>query len=668
MIRTLPILLIMFLLTQCVPPTEERLTEVRTDFEDPILQRIHDFQDRQLSDSLYVYLRHKDPSYRFASAMAFGSTKANEGIDSLLPLLSDEIEKVRVATAYALGQIGDAQAEEPLVQAFEQYDTAGTWARANAAILEAIGKCGSAEYLKYLSTISTYQYSDTLLLEGQAYGLYRFMRRGITSEEGTQQMLKFVTDAGYPNGTRFIAANYFERATDLPFAEYDQQLVEVLRREDDPRIRMSLVIGLGKAKTERARDGLLGLYALEQDYRVKCNILRALANFPYAEVESTIVGALDNPNYHIARTASEFLLNYGQPEAAKSYWQKAKDSLPSEVQLTLYAAANRHLPVFMSQTRDALNYELRMRYDQTEDLLERSMILLALGEFGWNYRYIKQKALSDENPMIRSTAVEAIGKAMQIPDFRTYYGNSYRRVRLEISQILQEAIASGDAGMTYHAARIFRTPGVSFRGTLDSLTLLEDALRSLELPREIEAYNELQQTIDFFEDRDNTRPRTPNFNHPIDWEQVTAVPNNASVVLKTNRGEIELELLPQYAPGSVINFVRLAKTDFYDGKTFHRVVPNHVIQGGCPRGDGFGGLDYSIRTEVPYLHYKKAGYVGMASAGLHTESTQFFITHAPRIHLDGNYTIFARVVSGLETVHAIQRGDQIIDVELTFQE
>ncbi|NRB62159.1 MAG: peptidylprolyl isomerase [Saprospiraceae bacterium] len=122
--------------------------------------------------------------------------------------------------------------------------------------------------------------------------------------------------------------------------------------------------------------------------------------------------------------------------------------------------------------------------------------------------------------------------------------------------------------------------------------------------------------------------------------------------------------MPEQAPGSVANFISLAVDNFFNDKPFHRVVPNFVIQGGCPRGDGYGGLNYSIRSELADLYYDQAGYVGMASAGNHTEGTQFFITHSPTPHLDGNYTIFARVIDGLSNVYAIEIGDTIERIEI----
>ena len=94
-------------------------------------------------------------------------------------------------------------------------------------------------------------------------------------------------------------------------------------------------------------------------------------------------------------------------------------------------------------------------------------------------------------------------------------------------------------------------------------------------------------------------------------------------------------------------------------------MPNFVIQGGGTRGDGWGLLDYSIRTEVPMMYYDRGGFVGMASAGKDTEGTQWFITHSPTPHLDGRYSIFAKVVEGMDIVHKLTIGDEIEKVTIT---
>jgi cyclophilin family peptidyl-prolyl cis-trans isomerase len=151
----------------------------------------------------------------------------------------------------------------------------------------------------------------------------------------------------------------------------------------------------------------------------------------------------------------------------------------------------------------------------------------------------------------------------------------------------------------------------------------------------------------------------------IDWSKLNTITDTTVVNIITDRGTIKAHLYADEAPGSVVNFVSLVQNGFYNGKVFHRVVPNFVIQTGCPRGDGYGSLDYTIRSELPAMYYDDEGYIGMASAGNHTEGTQWFITHSPTPHLDGNYTIFAKVTQGMDVVHQIKVGDRIKEIIIT---
>jgi peptidyl-prolyl cis-trans isomerase B (cyclophilin B) len=131
-----------------------------------------------------------------------------------------------------------------------------------------------------------------------------------------------------------------------------------------------------------------------------------------------------------------------------------------------------------------------------------------------------------------------------------------------------------------------------------------------------------------------------------------------AVTIETDRGDIELELYPQYAPVTVNNFVFLAGEGFYDGVSFHRVIANFMIQGGDPTGTGRGGPGYRFGDELrgnPLEH--ETGVISMANAGPNTNGSQFFITHSPQPHLNGRHTVFGKVTAGQDVVDAIQQGD-----------
>jgi cyclophilin family peptidyl-prolyl cis-trans isomerase len=128
--------------------------------------------------------------------------------------------------------------------------------------------------------------------------------------------------------------------------------------------------------------------------------------------------------------------------------------------------------------------------------------------------------------------------------------------------------------------------------------------------------------------------------------------------VSTSSGEFTIELLPEDAPLTVDNFIQLASRGYFNGVRVHRVVPNFVIQDGDPRGDGNGGPGYQIRCEINQVTYDR-GAVGMALSGKDTGGSQWFVTHSPQPHLDGGYTVFGRVVRGMNVVDAIARGDTI---------
>lgn len=139
--------------------------------------------------------------------------------------------------------------------------------------------------------------------------------------------------------------------------------------------------------------------------------------------------------------------------------------------------------------------------------------------------------------------------------------------------------------------------------------------------------------------------------------------------IETDFGTIEIELFDKEAPGTVANFQKLIEEGFYDGLTFHRVIPGFVAQGGCPRGDGTGGPGYTIPCETegnPHKHVR--GALSMAHRGPNTGGSQFFIVYAPQPHLDGVHTVFGQVVSGMEAVDLLQAGDKMNKVTFTETE
>ena len=130
--------------------------------------------------------------------------------------------------------------------------------------------------------------------------------------------------------------------------------------------------------------------------------------------------------------------------------------------------------------------------------------------------------------------------------------------------------------------------------------------------------------------------------------------------MKTEKGDIRIELFDEDAPNTVKNFIDLIQDGFYDGLNFHRVIPNFVIQGGCPNGTGTGGPGYHIPCEINTQKHL-TGSLSMAHAGKDTGGSQFFICHSPQPHLDGVHTVFGKTPD-MDVVNSIEPGDTIISV------
>ena len=135
-----------------------------------------------------------------------------------------------------------------------------------------------------------------------------------------------------------------------------------------------------------------------------------------------------------------------------------------------------------------------------------------------------------------------------------------------------------------------------------------------------------------------------------------------TAIMKTEKGDIHIEFFDVDAPNTVKNFTDLIQDGFYDGLNFHRVIPNFVIQGGCPNGTGTGGPGYHIPCEIN-ANKHLAGSLSMAHAGKDTGGSQFFICHSPQAHLDAVHTVFGKT-SDMSVVNSIEPGDKIISVSL----
>ncbi len=628
----------------------EAKTPVKNIFHDKTLQKIYSLQNQRDSKGLFPYLKEKNPVFRKAAVLAFASVQDAAAIEPLSALFEDTDEGIRAAAAYAIGQIKDKTAEPILIKTYEKEKSPAV----KQNILEAIGKCGTMDGLAFITNLNI-EKEETLLFVGQAWALYRFALQNIVSEQGTAQAIELISP-DIPEKTRFIAANYLARAREIDLKKYHAQLLNAFETEKNLFTRMNLISAMGKALHPEVLKRLKILVNAGLDYRMKVNAIGALGGFEYNQIKETIFDRLGDTNVNISIAAAEFLLANGTNTDAETYFEKALILSLWRSRATLLTAALRYADKDNKALKKKISNAIIDIYKKSQNNYEKANLLRALAGDPANYSFVETQAFSHIGSIVGTNAMDAL-----VAMSRAAKEND--KMITQFARIFQKAVGSRDSAVVTLAAGILREPEMNFKERFKDTEFLTTALNNCKLPEDLEARLELQKTIDFFNDTKTAEDSLPVKNAPIDWELVAAIAPDQRVTIKTEKGNIVIQLMVNQSPGSVSNFIRLIKENFYKNSFIHRVVPNFVIQDGCPRGDGWGSPPFTIGSELGPLYYEE-GSVGMASAGKDTEGSQWFITHSPTPHLDGRYTIFGKVVSGMDVVHKLEVGDKILNFEL----
>ncbi|MEO8502291.1 MAG: peptidylprolyl isomerase [Acidobacteriota bacterium] len=263
-------------------------------------------------------------------------------------------------------------------------------------------------------------------------------------------------------------------------------------------------------------------------------------------------------------------------------------------------------------------------------------------EAAWN---AARAALVDPDPIVRSTAIEGLG------------------AQLPLAEITRGLAAS--AGDRLDDAQLSLMRALGARAKAEKVEPAERAGCLATLQQAASTHDDFlvrRQAADILHDLGEARPAIgAASDRQLDWYRaaLARIDGSREVDLATPRGTVRIRLACQEAPLTCLNFLQLAGQGYFDGLTFHRVVPDFVAQAGDPRGDGSGGPGFTIRDELNRLRYRR-GAVGMALSGPDTGGSQFFLTLTAQPHLDGGYTIFGDVVSGMDVADRLEQGDKIL--------
>lgn len=610
-------------------------------FSDPTLVRIADLQDRRLGDSLNAYLDHENAVYRREAARAFASLQASPDIDKIgKRLLMDSDWQVREAAALALGQIDQPHSERLLLAALVKEKEP----RVLYEILNAYGKVTSGWQLNPNAFIE-----DSITRAGLAWSIYRAGLRGKVTEDLHSLALTLLQSPTVE--PRIAAAHFFARATRgskvaLPV------LIESATSDPVAEVRMASSLALGKVPSDTSLQALRHVLREETDGRVIVNAVRALRGFEFNKIKSDLYELVKSRDISAASIAGEIIYE----KAPESEWIAIASLInwlkSWQVQSHLYATTLK-----LAQREDIAD-EIRQFYARATNPYEKAAWLMALRDYPPALDFLQAIIRESNEPVLRLTAAQAISHLAGLQSLPTL-------TRPQIAEVVTKVVSeTNDLAVAGTLAQALANP--AFRGLVSDLSPLQRTRADAELPQHIETLQAIEAALANLEGRE-VEPISIPYNHPIDWDEVKRIPSDQLATIHTSRGSVVVRLFVEESPGTVINFIELARQGYFNDKIFHRVVPNFVVQTGCSRGDGWGSGDYSLRSELAGRRFG-THILGMASAGKDTESTQWFITHSPTPHLDGRYTAFAEVVSGQKVLELIEVGDRITGVVIQENE
>ncbi len=678
--------LLPLLMLVCTAPVPCSSQVTRVEKERDIL-RAEDLRD---APALQEFFWADAAALRARAAVASGSVQDTSHMAALIALGLDQDAGVRRGAAFALGQMGfvidsvrRAELSDFLLRRFAAEGDTTVLVR----IIEALGKAGDAGSLGTLISAASHELPDPVKGEiSLAVGRYAY--RGIRDQAATDYVMRYLDLSSGPE--RWKAAYAVMRIGDKEMLDQHASRIAAAAQSPDPDVRMFVSTALGNVVEKKvALLTLLKLAAEEKDWRVRVNVLKALASADLAANEDAgiaVLQAVEDSSEHVSLTALEAL---GRMKGASAAFAAVVRTTLTEV---LRNAGTRYtgrqvrgaalsLARLLGERGLPLLREEKQRGSLSQESYVDALSLIPVDDT----RLELCQLVHQKDARIVRSALEALTLSCKTPPVSAAAINRIRGT-------LTNALGSKEAPVVAMAAEAL---GDSLFATPASAAELLGALRRMRSPKNTEEMTAIIRTlgvlkvrrtisnlITFANDQDPAvakeaalallnitgkpylrKTPVPAVHANFDWALLTWLSSHPDVYVTTSRGSFTLRLLPGEAPMTCINMATLVRKGFYDGLTFHRVVPNFVVQGGDPRGDGWGGPGYSIRSEFGMEHYSR-GTAGLASSGKDTEGSQFFITHSNQPHLDGRYTVFGRVVDGLDVVDRLQIGDRIETMKL----
>lgn len=684
------------------------VSSAHTQIFSPDERKILELQDsRSLGDNnaLLNYLQSENETLVKRALIALAniqdSTTCDEIGEILLKNLSSEIREM---SAFALGQIPSNISETFLLKSLQDEKDINVLSE----VIESLGKTGGSASL---GEVLKFKNENEEIKRAKAMAVFFYSQRNIKTQSGVDYLKSLVNENSAPE-TQKAAAYAFYRFRDKDLMKSAEKDIESLTKSDDSHTRMWAFAALGTIANPKFFGQLLDSYNKENVWNVKVNILNSIPIYIKNDesllndkLTGLLINAKDDDNINVRITALK-IIGAVYASAGKNQKEKIKN------ELEFYFTKGKAID-WQEMGECFVNYGMIFKDDSEELLTEKfrdtdnrnlkPYIIRAFGYFenGMIYKKVREIVSDEVQAYTKEMGYES-GRMVQDKYLADLYlafvetiGELADKVnddeRNLIRLMLSEFLSSKDPAIVDVCLNMLAKDIFSKYRDETAMLMMYD-FNELSYPEDKEvmklfinrfgtmkysdAQSLLEKYIAFGDDElasysakalKEITGKEYSFNKSLktfyDWDYIESLSNKKNIVIETEKGNIKVELFPEFTPFTVRNLISLIEKDFYKNMIFHRVVPNFVIQGGDPLGNGWGGLHYTIRTEIFPSNFG-TGFVGIASEGKDTEGCQFFIMHSPHYHLDGRYILCGKVIEGMDVVNQIYINDIILSVRI----
>ncbi|UCG62518.1 MAG: HEAT repeat domain-containing protein [Candidatus Zixiibacteriota bacterium] len=627
-------------------------------FAEKVGQIIHAEDRRELTAQLKEYLQSSDPDIRSRAALAVGRIGTEGSGQLLYELIStDSSMDVAATAAFALGLTNEKPFAAELLDLALDLPT-----RVAAPLVEAAGRLTDTGMVAEIDMLAGFlSHPSPEVREAACMALFR---AGAASK--AQELIALASSEPDPEvqvaalyvlarlrvaqawdlyKKHFADADPFVRSLAVRgFGLYDSpeaiHYLTIALNDSDPKVVAQAVTELGRKTSPEAKTKLAKKLTTERDEKLRVAIIQSLTRQENPEGLDAVNTMLASyPSVNVVVAAVTYLATVSKDRSIVLI-----DSLQTLDNEQIRAAC---VEGYAAIGTPSIVPRLAVLFNDPSPVVRAAAFSALVDLDSTNLDFYLGKALEDSSFVMPILAIDRI-KTRQLTSYLSKL--KYMMARgTDINVEIRGALVDCASQFISKDSKDTTAMEILIAGVLDSDYIVRRTAAEIYEGKLGEDYH----------------GRVPPANTRLSLSKITGAVEkytfNPYATIITNRGEIEMELYFDAAPLTVVNFIELARQGFYEGIVFHRVIPNFVVQGGCPLGTGWGDPGYTIRCEYSSEVYQR-GTVGIATSGKDTGGSQFFITHSPQPHLNGRYTVFGQVLAGMDVVDQTVRGDTIKEI------